>query len=383
MAARVVVVGGGVAGLAAAWSARQAGADVTLVHAHAGASALYSGALDEHRAPSSEQANALTRFAVALGGWHYGSGPHRIVTETGLCRAVAGKDTALLDLEPTAGRVVGVLDAVHTSWNAVLVARELESSAWAKRTKTRFTVVAAADLLSPAEAAVPCYDLARRFDRPERQAAAAKLLSEAKGDCAALLCGPWLGLEVDVAETLSASVGIAVGETTSAPGGVAGARFELARERLLSGSEITVLRERAKSVEPRPNGLRVTLLSRELDADAVVLALGGVAAGGIIVDDARPDHPGGACFHASVEAPIALQLDGRAVERASTLHGIDFCLSGLDTLQRVGIAAKDGATATPGLFVAGDCEADAPRAVLHAANRGLVVGLRAARGAAA
>ena len=43
---RVAVVGGGIAGLSAAWAARRAGADVTVLFDRPGASSLYSGALD-------------------------------------------------------------------------------------------------------------------------------------------------------------------------------------------------------------------------------------------------------------------------------------------------------------------------------------------------
>ena len=43
----MVVVGAGIAGLAAAWSARRAGREVTVVSAGPGASALGSGAVDD------------------------------------------------------------------------------------------------------------------------------------------------------------------------------------------------------------------------------------------------------------------------------------------------------------------------------------------------
>ena len=44
---RVAVVGAGVAGLAAAWAARRAGAEVTVVASGTGASALGGGAVDD------------------------------------------------------------------------------------------------------------------------------------------------------------------------------------------------------------------------------------------------------------------------------------------------------------------------------------------------
>ena len=47
MSRRVLVIGAGVAGLAAAWSAARAGHEVTLLSAGAGASALGGGAVDD------------------------------------------------------------------------------------------------------------------------------------------------------------------------------------------------------------------------------------------------------------------------------------------------------------------------------------------------
>ena len=43
---RIVVVGAGAAGIAAAWRASRAGAEVEVIHAKPGATELYSGALD-------------------------------------------------------------------------------------------------------------------------------------------------------------------------------------------------------------------------------------------------------------------------------------------------------------------------------------------------
>lgn len=377
-ARHVVVVGGGVAGVAAAWAAKRAGARVTLLHGAAGASALYSGALDHGDGPNQRIAADLAHFATALGCWTYGAGPYRVATETGMCRRVDGRDSALLDLEPLAGKCVGVVTALHSAWDAALVARQLGASTWARKSTTKFTAVPGEGLLAPEEQAVPLYDLAMRFDAPERFKRLCEILESARGDCDALLLGPWLGLSSDIAQQATQTLGVPVGETTSAPGGVAGARFERARDSLLQADEVEVRSARVERVAATGDGFAVHTAADEVVAHAVVLAIGGVAAGGILLDDARPDHPGGACFHASLQAPVTLQLDGKPVERVSTLHGVDFCLAGLSTLERVGIAAKLGQTTERGLFVAGDCVAGAPRSALEAASSGIRVGTLAA-----
>src|SRR5262245_13038048 len=83
MSARVIVVGAGIAGTAAAWSARRRGAEVTIVSAGAGASALGSGAVDDApwerlaRAsavlgapiPASATASDLADFVADLALW--------------------------------------------------------------------------------------------------------------------------------------------------------------------------------------------------------------------------------------------------------------------------------------------------------------------------
>jgi glycerol-3-phosphate dehydrogenase subunit B len=194
-----------------------------------------------------------------------------------------------------------------------------------------------------------------------------------------------------VAERLRDALAMPVGESTSPPGGAAGARFEAARDRLFEQLGIEVRRARASVIELDGAALRVglapawaepgTLAEESLEASAVVLALGGVAAGGIRVDPPKPSHAGGACFHASVEGPLLLELDGVPVDRVSTLHGVDFQAKGVEALERVGIAATGVlARGAERLFVAGDCVADRPRTALEAARAGIAAGRAAAAG---
>src|SRR5687768_14450385 len=105
----VVVVGGGIAGTAAAWLLARRGARATVIHDRAGSSALYSGALDEPNGADSLELDADARaFVDALGLWRLAK--TRIATREGVVRAAFGADQALLDLEPLAGRRIAVAD---------------------------------------------------------------------------------------------------------------------------------------------------------------------------------------------------------------------------------------------------------------------------------
>jgi anaerobic glycerol-3-phosphate dehydrogenase len=341
--AKIVIIGAGAAGTAAAWAAARARADVTVVHDRGGATSLYSGALDLtpwERADGSSLEGELVAFATALGAWKLAQGRHRIATFSGVVRPARGLDGALLDLEPLAGRSVAVADVDRADWDGRMIARALAGSAWAERTRTRFVPVPLE--LLPEQRALGSYDFARLFDDPDRSLELASGLRRAAGSHDAWLLGPWLGVESEVAERLREVLGMPVGESTSPPGGAAGARFELARDRLFEQLGVRLRCARASVLEAAPGGWRIglapgwaepgTLAEESIEASAVVLALGGIAAGGLHVDAAKPSHPGGACFHASVEGPLELELDGIPVDRVSTLHGVDFPSLGLEAL---------------------------------------------------
>lgn len=382
-APRVLVVGGGAAGTAAAWSARRAGALVTLLHAGPGATALYSGALD--REPWSERARPAAAdeltvaFAVALGIWRLGGQPARISTLHGELRPALGRDRALLDLAPFAGKCVAVADALHREHDPRLLVRALEASTWARSARTRFELRDVPGLLDESEQNLSSYDLAKRFDDPERSALVARALTAGGEAPAAWLLGPWLGLEVDVAGLLTEAVGVPVGEVSSPPGGAAGGRFEWARDRLLADQGVSVERGVATDISRDGAGWVVTAGDRQVAAERVVLAFGGVQAGGIRLGAVRPEEPLSLAFRASLAGELPLELDGEPVDRNSTLFGVDFVARGVDVLSRVGLAV-DGAAVRgcSGLYAAGDAIAGRPRAVLEAIAAGIAAGAAAA-----
>jgi hypothetical protein len=399
MSARVVVIGAGFAGAAAAFAACRAGAEVTLVHDRAGASELYSGAIDlspwdAPPDPAVERATlenpALRDFRDGLGMWALG--PRHVATRAGVVRRALGADAALLDLTPLAGRRVGVADIGRDDWDAVELAAALSASDWAERTRTTFVPVAVNALRLGHERRITPYDFAASHDDPERLRGLARALSAAALAVDGWLLGPWLGLAPGTPPALRALVSVPVGESTSPMGGPAGARFEQARVRLLASLELETRRARVRNVSARGTGWSVALdtdpddpvtSNAELEASAVVLATGGVAAGGIRLGW-EPGH-GARGFELGYEAPVLLALDHEFLASAGSMFGPDLEHTGLSVLERVGVAATAetevlGEAAGRGLFAAGDAVAGRARTVLSAVIDGLRAGSLAAGG---
>lgn len=374
---KLAVVGGGIAGVAAAWTAARRGQATTLIHAGAGASALYSGALDLApwpRAPEHEPLEAaLLELSRELGFVVAAEGGARVAGREGVIRRARGRDAALLDLEPLSGRRVGVVDLERDDWDAALLAAALNASPWAAQTQTRFEVIRAAALKSGAERRISSYDFARLHDDPERARFLGAALAAGGSAVQAFLTGPWLGVETDVASRLRAELGVPVGETLSAPGGPAGARFEHSRAKLLRNAGVQEIRARAVGVSARAGGWALSLGPDEppLEVDKVILAIGGVAAGGVRMKGALSGSAERS-FTLGLEAPVELELDGRPLD-ASTLFGVDFAMRGLSALERLGISVGEDfeVVGARGLFAAGDCVAGRPRTALAAALQGL------------
>jgi glycerol-3-phosphate dehydrogenase subunit B len=404
--ASVVVVGAGMAGTAAAFAAVQAGARVTVVHDRAGASALTSGALDLEQwdAPGSSDATRRTEealhnaelmaFIAALGVHRLGGAephlPALVATASGVIRAAAGADRAVLELAPLAGKRIAVADLERDDWDAPLVARTLAASDWAFRTKTSFVPVYLRLLRAGHERRIAPYDFAALFDEPARRASLVELLAEAGRDTDAWLVGPWLGVDPETAPALGSLVRVPLGETTSPLGGPAGARFETARDRWFAAHGVEVRRGRVARVSTRGSRWAVEFLNdgderaSELAASAVVLAAGGVGAGGITFTWRLPDVVRG--FELAFVAPVSLALDGEILGGGGSLYGPSLETKGLGALERVGIRCDalgrpvGNSGAESGLFVAGDAVAGRPRTMLDAALGGLAAGNVAVRG---
>lgn len=381
----VAVVGAGAAGLAAAWSAARLGARVTVFRAGAGATALYSGVLDdaplggEGLSVSSVDSHVLA-LTTAVDAWSVGSEARTIATDAGVVRSARGIDPALLDLAPLAGKDIAVVRSEWLAYDAASLARALAASDWARESRTRFRTVDV-PLVKREERHVNPYDLARKHDDPDRLLALGRALRAVPDPPEAWLFGPCLGTRPGAADRLSEMAGRRCGETTSPPGGPAGARFEVAADELLSAI-VDLRRQRVAKVERRGDRWQLNGPEGETtDADRVVLAHGGLAAGGVVLAGGA----GGSAtwFRSGIEVPAYAGLDGKILDGASSQYGVDVHALGLSMLERVGLFA-DGmrVPGQEGLFVAGAARADEPRTVLRAVATGIEAGrLAAAPGA--
>jgi glycine/D-amino acid oxidase-like deaminating enzyme len=381
----VVIVGAGVAGAGAALAAARAGARVTVLDGAAGASTLWTGAIDAGGTPSDEVRAAAEALGVVLG-------ESAIVTSAGLVRKVGGRDAAILDLLPLLrDRIVGVVRCERPAWDGGALVR----TAGAGMISVDATILRLLD-----ERVVPDAEFAARHDEPDRLGWLAErlrhALQRARGGVHALLLPPSLGLQRSRAEELSRLVGVPCGEATGMPGGPAGLRFERARDRALAAAGVTVVAGLATSVEAtagNPDRWSVRTGDRSLDADAVILAAGGLVGGGLeyqpseamlaaaLPPVARP------VFRCTIEAPVRLGAHGRPLDVPGSMFGIApesiaWPLSRDALMDRVGVLCDDSGRVAPRLYAAGELVADAPRTWLRALESGVRAGLAAAREAA-
>jgi glycerol-3-phosphate dehydrogenase subunit B len=382
-----LVIGGGFAGIAATWALSRRGRDVLLAWDAAGASALYSGALDRvewggllDTRPLSADAEA---FLAALGCFApSGSVGARLATSAGLIRPARCRDRALLDLEPWRGRRIDVVDLGRPGWDAAALARAWTESAWARQTHTEFRALPVVPPDVEAVRWLPACELAARVDDPVWAATLGNALAVAGDGESPLLIGPWLGTLPDSVERLRAQLRRPMGETLSDPGGAAGLRYEAARDQWLARANIPVERVLIRSVTRRRAGFDVSCWrSTDTSPNAtfaplgenigeVILAIGGVAGGGIrFMAGAGLE---GRSFSLSLDAPVPLRLGGREVTLQSGALGADLQHLGLEALMEVGLSVDEQMVArAPDLYAVGDVVAERPRCALEAIDSGL------------
>jgi anaerobic glycerol-3-phosphate dehydrogenase len=376
---KVLIVGAGFAGLAAAFAARRAGASVSVVHQSLGASALYAGVVDGQTATrDAAEAAALRELAAALG---LRLSPQTVVaTREGVVRPAGGADSSVLDLAPLAGKRVGVVDVPRDDWDAPLLTRCFSESDWARSTGTRFELISLELLEKSHQRRVSSFDFAASFERAERPAWLVELLKAHAGPDAWLF-GPWLGVKRTLAVELSAALGVPVGEVTSPPGGVAGARFEARRDSLLRALEVELIAGRVVDVQSGGSALVLALeAAREVSGDALVVASGGFVAGGIALSGALSGaEPAG--FELTIGGLPAVQARGELARSVSSLFGVDLAARGRRLLESVGlpVSAQGAVSGASRVLAAGDVVAPDPPCVGHA----LLSGLRAGAAAAA
>lgn len=374
---KVLVVGAGFAGLAAAFAARRAGASVSVVSSGAGSSALYAGAIDGRLpAEAAQPASALGELGQAL-GLRFDQRT-QLATREGVIRPSAGADAALLDLAPLAGKRIAVVDVMRDDWDAPLLARSFAASDWARETGTSFERTPLDLLEQSHQRRTSPYDFAASFERAERPAWLAEVLKAHAGPDAWLF-GPWLGVRRSLARELSASAGVPVGEVTSPPGGVAGARFEARRDALLSACGVEVVTQTALHVVAAGSGVSLRLADgAELLADALVMASGGFVSGAIELCGALSGaEPAG--FELAIAGLPSVQVRGELARPVSSLFGVDLATRGRRMLERVGLAVGAGGAVVGAarVFAAGDVLAPEPPSAAHALLSGLLAGAAA------
>lgn len=393
----VLVVGGGVAGSAAALAAARGGATVTLLDGGAGASTLWTGALDllpwqdGMRTPGAAQAALSTEARAALqalGGYVLDEGETRIATTAGLVRPAVGRDAALMNVASLGGHPIAVVRCPRPGWDADALA-----AAWGPS----FTPLDAIVLRHRGEDVLPDADLASRHDDSARLGWLAERLREALastgGRWSGVVVPPMLGVERARAQDVSAAIGVRCGEAAGLPGGPPGLRFENARDRALTAYGAAHVRVRVLSVQRSTDVWRAAAEDGScFDAGAVVLAIGGLIGGGLEYAPAEATlatalpHVARRPMRLTLDAPVTLGAHGKPLEVSRSLFGpppeaivLPFARDAL--LDRGGILARaDGAVSSAsGIFAAGDVVADAPRAWLSALSSGARAGAAAAR----
>jgi len=399
----VLVIGAGIAGLAAALGARDTGARVTVLDAHVGASALAGGAWDVASDPAASPedvfrpARTLREALVARArdDAHHpyaklGAGlvdavreSHArvlaalaiyrpldldgrgvlLATDLGLPRRAATAQHAILDLdESQQGCIsVGVFPGPRAGEFHFVAASLADLAAHAGDAR-RFEALPISTSVSPSDALPHPHERATSVDTDTGLARLVEALGAALGGRrdTALLLPPMLGLtRDDVAATLRARLGVAVGEVVAPLAGPQGLRLLRRIDAALREVGCTRRSARVRSIEPRGEGTTVILEDGEsLRGKAVILATGKHVSGGLVVR-------GGELVEPLASLPVV--IDGRVLSLASSSAGRDTAtLFGTSPFRaspasRAGIATddthraldRDGRPRAPDLYVCG------------------------------
>ncbi|MEO8796647.1 MAG: FAD-binding protein, partial [Polyangiaceae bacterium] len=321
---RVVVVGSGVAGTAAALAAARGGTRVHVVAGAPGASSLAGGALDWDDWQTKPPRRSLAVDAeLAFSALDFGSLPDAgvlVATTAGIVRPAAGADHALLDLDRTGRGAILVPRCDHPTWDAPALARAWGDGALASARALSFVALDVPLARYRDERLVGDVEIAARHDDDARLDWLAERLREVLArnpGFVGVVLPPWLGVRRSRAEALSQKVGIRCGEALVGLASASGARFEHARDLALRGAQVEVVAGWAKSILSASGMWRVVLEEGEpLEADAVVIAAGGLVGGGLVYSpgatanaaelppDARPT------LRVGVAAPVVLGSRG-------------------------------------------------------------------------
>ncbi len=402
----VLVIGSGLAGLAAAFSARKCGADVHVFHRGPGASCMMSGAIDRGDAfgtsakPFSASPQEVANFVQELGLWRLDAKGVLVATAYGALREASGCDRAVLDLTLGTLRKVAIPRLFRSRWNADLLARSWTQDPWASERGVRFEAVDLGVLASTSLHELADADLAAHLDDAEYRAKACEVMRTHTEGFDAVLLGPWLGLEGNTAERAHGMLGKPIGESLSPVGsGVAGFRYERARDRLFERVGVQVHDANVTAVRLTSDGVVLDCAgkSQPVVGKCVVIACGGLVGGGLVSGASEWEECGEVPSRAkpsltlSFKAPLGLCANGKRVESVGSLQGPNLedyawpaTMDAPYLLMDAGVAHRDlnaldgEGQPVPNVFVAGDILSDYPHAALIAIESGLRAGARAA-----
>jgi anaerobic glycerol-3-phosphate dehydrogenase len=360
-----VVVGGGFAGLAAGWALASAGEHVLLLEHRPGSSELYSGVLSGAPDPGVAVERAAFLKELSLFGDTTGA---VCATWEGGVKSVVASAGALLELDRLAGKHIVLADVGRQDWDAHRLALALGAEPWSRLTGTRFSAVPVSGLRYAAEAAISGHDFAALHDDSERLAWLTTRLQRAEAEADAWLLGPWLGIATESRPRLEEELGVPAGEVSSPPGGAAGARFQVKKQRLAESLRLERLTAELLAVEVDAQGVHLQLQHERAprfarDASGVVLATGGVAAGGIVLE-------GGLGGGEPPSFRLAYQLPFDALLRSKALAA--GWLEDVRELERIGVdAGRLEALSAGRVVAAGDLLAGGRHDVAFAIDSGL------------
>ncbi len=428
----VVVVGGGIAGLAAALGARQEGARVTVIEAHPGATALAGGAWDlgdrsrgsidsftERRSVArlldelvrrdkahplaliggdlellAKESHALVLDALAIyAPLELDRAPSLVATDVGLVRRAATAQRAVLDLDtlPEGRIAVANFPAAreHDGRFAAASLGELASDAGDAR---RFCAVEVEMLRRGRDVWLHPHEAGALFDDERARDRLVRALGRALGGSGfdAVLLPPLLGENTDTAwARVRESLAMPVGEWISSLAGPQSARLTRAIARAFTRASASYFRGRVRSGRADASGVAVETERETKKPGALVLATGGLFAGGLALLNGEPEEP---LFR------LPTYLDGKPLAVGSSRSGRDPALFfGSDPFTpgegfRTGVGVDGqlrpldahGHVISAGLFAAGSLLAGIPIAgegggLGVAAMTGFVAGRNAAR----
>ena len=379
----VIVLGAGAAGTAAAWHLARSGCHVRVVHAAAGATALWNGIVDGlPGTPSPAESELLSLLGICAP-----RSPAKLLNIFGLFREADAHDEALLDLARARPALVLVPTLPRAAWDGEALAAGLRAHAGSGFDAQ---TIAIPDLLLPGELAWPDGAIACALDDDGRRAAFESSLTEKlapwKNTATALLLPPWLGVSKPYAKPLEKALGVGVGEVASGLAAAAGLRFVHRRDALFAHVGVEVHRSRCEAIDRDGESVRLTLKSGELVTGThLLVAFGGFVSGALQV----PRHPAISlvpAFQRSVPSLTLradfLRVGARGKELAingstygTTPEDLAHTLAGPALLDALGVlAADDGSpygSPLPFVRIAGDALADAPRTFGHALRGGI------------